>query len=202
MKNLIFFLLGVIVSISVNAQIMMNLEEVGLLSEGLLAVKKNGQWAFVDHKGAIVIDFRDDLVEVENVLNKKKYPVFHEGRCLIRREKEGLIYYGYIDPAGIIVIEPQYVNATPFKGGFAVVMNYIKEVVGKNKLLGKDVVSYRIEEFVIDADGKTMTPMLNSRNYVPDKMKSKKAPDFTSKLLGDRMIGVYTEDNNWELHSF
>ena len=69
-------------------------------------------------------------------------------------------------------------------------------------MLGKNVVSYEIEEFVIDLNGKAMTPMLHTRNYVPDKMKSGKSPDFTTIMLGARMVAVKTSEQKWEVYKF
>ena len=202
MKRLFLLLLGFMVSIPVNSQLMTGLDQVSTFNEGLAAIKKGDQWAFMDKQGAIAIDFRDDLFATNQKGVEMKAPVFQNGRALISRIEENITYYGYIDKSGKEVIKSAYVNATPFKNGFALVMGYSKEVVGQNKVLGKNVVSYEIEEFVIDLNGKVMTPMLHSRNYVPDKMKKGKSPDFTCILLGARMVGVKTAGQKWEVYKF
>lgn len=190
------------VYIPANSQIIKEIDQVSTYNEELAAIKKGDQWAFIDTEGKIVIDFRDDLVPVKSTTSEEKYPIFSNGRALISLTEDKITYYGYIDKTGKDVILAEYVNATPFKDGFALVMQYSKEVVGQNKLLGKDVVSYQIEEFVIDPQGKAMTPMLNPRNYVPDKMKSGKVPAFTTVFLGKRMIGVKMADEKWEIYKF
>jgi len=190
------------VCIPANSQIMKEIDQVSSFNEGLAAIKKGDQWAFMDMEGNIVIDFRDDLVAVEGDNNGNKYPVFHNERALISLTENNVTYYGYIDTSGKDVILAEFVNATSFKDGYALVMHYSKEVVGQNKLLGKDVVSYQIEEFVIDTNGKTMTPMLNTRNYVPEKMKSGKKPEFTTVFLGKQIVGVKTDDQKWEIYKF
>lgn len=202
MKKLTLLLLGYLMCIPASSQLMKGLDQVGSFKEGLVAIKKGDQWAFMDKQGTIVIDFRDDLVATNQKEDAIEAPVFQNGRALISRTEDDITYYGYIDKSGKEVIKTKFVNATPFKNGFALVMGYTKEVVGKNKLLDKDVVSYKIEEYVIDLNGKALTPMLNTRNCVPDKVKSNKCPDFTTVLLGGRMVGVKNAGQKWEIHRF
>ena len=49
--------------------------------------------------------------------------------------KEGK--YGYIDKTGTIVIAPQFLNATNFENGHALIIAPSKEVIGFNKLFFK-----------------------------------------------------------------
>ena len=62
MKKIFLLLLGFIIYIPVNSQLITGLDEVSPFNEGLAAVKKGDQWAFMDKQGAIALDFRDDLV--------------------------------------------------------------------------------------------------------------------------------------------
>lgn len=202
MKTLVPLLLVFMICIPANSQLIKGLDQVSYFNEGLVAIKKGDQWAFMDKQGIIAIDFRNDLVATSQNEGDIKAPVFQNGRALISRTEDGITYYGYIDKSGKEVIKTTFVNATPFKNGFAVVMGYSKEVVGKNKLLDKDVVTYEIEEYVIDLNGKALTPMLHTRNCVPDKLKSAKCPDFTAFLLGGRMVGVKTAGQKWEIYRF
>lgn len=202
MKKLFTLLLGIAVWIPTSAQLMQDVEQIGSFNEGLASIKKGDQWAFMDTKGTIVIDFRDDLVVTENKDGVPVAPEFHDGRALISRLEDDIKYYGYIDTEGKEVIKTRYVNATPFHNGFAIVMEFTKEVVGQNKLLGKDVVSYEVQEFVIDPNDKAMTPLLHPRNCVPEKMKSGKKPEMTTQFLSDRMVGVKLGDRNWEIYTF
>ena len=203
MKKICLLLLGFMVFYPAHSQFMKNLDDVGTFNEGLLAIKKGDQWGFIDKQGTIVIQFRDDLVPSKVSRDDATMaPIFQNGRALVRRTEDDITYYGYIDKSGREVIPKDYVNASSFKNKFAVVMSYTKEVVGKNKLLGKDVVNYEIEEFVIDLNGKAMTPMLNPRHYVPDKMKSGKSPNLTAFLIGERMVAVKTAEEKWEIYRF
>ena len=202
MKKLCLFLLGIMVCIPASAQLLKDLDQVSNYNEGLAAIKKDDKWAFINDKGTITINFRNDLVATNQNEYELNAPIFKNGRALISRSEEKITYFGYIDEKGEEVIKSDFVNATPFKNGFAIVMHYTKEVVGQNKLLGKDVVSYEIAEYVIDINGKALTPMLNARNFVPEKFKSGKSPGFTAKFIGERMIAVHTEENKWEVYSF
>ena len=129
-------------------------------------------------------------------------PQFNNDRAMISKVVDDITFYGFIDRSGKIVIEPKYVKATNFNNGHAIVMEYSKEVVGQNKLLGKDVVSYEVEEYVIDKNDKALTPGLDPRNCVPDKMKAGKSPEFSTKFFGERMVAVKTSEEKWEIYSF
>lgn len=202
MKTLIFFLLSFFIYTTVNSQLIQNLDQVGDYNEGLSAIKKGEQWAFMDKDANIIIDFRNDLASFKDEDDQTVSPMFHNGRALIMKTVDNVKVYGYIDTSGKEVINCEFVNATSFSNGYAIVMIYYKEVVGKNKLLGKDVVSYLTEEFVIDINGKAMTPSLNKRIFAPQKMKSGEQPELSIKFIGERIIAVETENKKWDVYSF
>lgn len=106
------------------SQITDKLDYVSPFNEGYSAVKKGNQWAFINQKGNIVIDFRDDLVLTET--NKEKYPIFVNERCLISEKKDGISYFGFIDTSGKTVVEPLYLNAANFNEEFAIVIHVYK----------------------------------------------------------------------------
>lgn len=202
MKTLILFVLSFFICTAVNSQLIQNLNQVENYSEGLSAIKKGEQWAFMDEDGNIVIDYRNDLASIKDKDGQIVPPMFHNGRALIMKTVDNVKVYGYIDTSGNEVINCEFVSATPFSNGYAIVMIYYKEVVGKNKLLGKDVVSYQTEEFVIDINGKAMTPSLNKRIFAPQKMKSGEQPEFSIKFIGERIIAVESENQKWDVYSF
>jgi len=202
MNKLYFILLGLMVWIPANAQLMDNLEKVGHFNEGVAAIMKGDQWAFMDQEGNIVIPYRDDLVTQTDENGNMVAPEFHDGRAMISRKVDGIAYYGFIDKTGKEVIPANFINASPFKNGFAIVMQFSKEVVGQNKLLGKDVVSYKVEEYVIDTDGKAMTPMLHTRNCVPEVLKKGKTPELSSVFMGGHVVAVQMADEHWEIYRF
>lgn len=177
-----------------SAQIIKDIDEVSPFHEGLSAIKKADQWAFINNKGVKVIDFRNDLVTSKTEETSKSYPVFRDERCLIRKLIDGVYHFGYIDNNGKEIITPQYLNATNFKSGYAIVIVLEKEVIGFNESLGKNVVSYTLKEYIIDTSGITVKHLDNARNYVKSKYKDNKLPSFYSKFIGPHLIAVQTTD--------
>ena len=208
MKRLLtLILISLIFSLNGYSQVIKDLEMVSPIHDGLGSVKKGGQWGFIDEKGELVINFRDDIVSspaMSGLAAKpemRDYPQFVEDRCLIQKTEEGIVYFGFIDKKGEIVIEPQYVNATNFKNGLAIVTQYIRQVVGKNELLGKDVVNYQIEELVINDSGEVVSSLMNARNFVPSKVKGS-PPEMQARFLGAGIVAVKGEDGKWAVNKF
>jgi hypothetical protein len=75
-----------------------NLDYISPFHDGLAAIKKNNEWAFINTNGEIVIDFRNDLVTTK--YKGQNYPIFVDRRCLIEQKKEGISYFGYINTSG------------------------------------------------------------------------------------------------------
>ncbi len=194
MKNIMVLVICFIISSFGYAQIVTDVDEISPFYEELSAIKKGDQWAFINNKGEKIIDFRSDLVSSRTEDNSADYPLFKEGRCLNRKLKDGVYYYGYIDKNGKQVISSQYLNATNFKNGYAIVIYLEKEVIGFNESLGKDVVSYTLKEYIIDTSGVTIKYLDNARNYVKSKYKTEDLPRFYSKFIGPHLIAVQTTD--------
>lgn len=157
------------------SQIKDKLDYISPYNEGFSAVKKGNQWAFINLKGNIVIDFRDNLVLTET--NNKKYPVFINERCLISEKKDGISYFGYIDTSGTTIIEPQFLNATNFDEEFAIAIELYKEILGKNNILDKQTVRYESTEVIINKSGIIIRKLTEpkglalSRNYINKPQK-------------------------------
>lgn len=196
MKNLVIIILCFIVHSFGYTQIIINAEEISPFYEELSAIKKGDQWAFINREGVKVIDYRGDLVYSKNKTGiiSDTYPIFNEGKCLIKKLIDGIYYYGYIDKNGIEIITPQYLNATNFKDGYAIVMDVEKEVIGFNATLGKNVVSSTLKEYVINASGEVVLSLDNARNYVKSKDKTKNPPAFYSKFIAPHLVAVKTTD--------
>jgi len=123
MKTLKFYLLllSVFIATSGNiyAQDLNNLDKIAPFNEGIAAIQKGDLWGFIDDQGKLVINFREDLY-----ISSEGYPVFNGGYCLIHKEIEGILYYGYINKKGVTIIEPQYLAATSFENGLARVIKH------------------------------------------------------------------------------
>ncbi|WP_179320323.1 WG repeat-containing protein [Winogradskyella helgolandensis] len=181
-----------------NGQTIENIDFVSPFHNGLAAIKKDGQWAFINTKGAIVIDYRTDLVVTTT--DHVNYPIFNDDRCIIEQDKNGISYFGYIDTSGSTVIEPQFLNAANFSNGKALALELIKNTVAKNEALGKNVVYYKYYEVVIDLEGKVEN-YLNPKgvNVVIDKEFLREPPIITAKRLSDHLYAFKNKNNKWTL---
>jgi len=167
-------------------------------NDDVAAVKKGSSWAFIDDNGMIVVDFRKDFV-ISNK-DKIKYPIFNDGRSLIQLKKKGITYFGYIDKSGKVAIEPQFLNATNFQEGHAIVLELVKQNVGTNELLEKPLVSYDYFEAVINTDGEIVSYLVEKPIHITlDKEYIRKPPPLTCKLLSKNLIAKQNKDRTWSV---
>ncbi|WP_298759227.1 WG repeat-containing protein [uncultured Psychroserpens sp.] len=193
----LFFLIVIVMPFSGFTQAIDNLSYISPFHDGFAAIEKDGKWAFINEKGTIVVDFRTDLVTTTNT--KGNYPIFTEKRCLIKTVKDGISYFGYIDTSGKTIVEPQYLNATNFHNGLAIVLELITETVGRNEALGKNVVYYKYYEVAIDVDGAVKTYLTKKPvNVVLDKKFLKKPPQITTKQIADELYAI-KKKNKWTI---
>ena len=130
MKRMIIPLVMVLIApILCFPQAIENIDYISPFNEDVAAIKKGNLWAFIDASGTMIIDFRDDVVVTKN--GDEDYPIFKNDRCLISHMKDGINYFGYIDKTGKTVIEPQFLNATPFENNVAVVLKLTEEVYAR-----------------------------------------------------------------------
>ena len=209
MKNLLILINFFIIYFVGYGQVLRDVDKVTPFHEDIAAVRKNGQWGFINKDGEKLIDFRDDLVSTtdehfldENGITSITYPLFKDGRCLIKKLVDGVNYYGYIDKNGKEIIKTQYLNATNFHNGYAVVIKFAKNIIGSNDVLGKQVVSYKLEEYIIDTTGKLIKYLDNARNYLPSQIINKKQPIFYSKFMAPHLIAVKKKDQKWTIYEF
>ena len=134
------FLTLLIIPILGIGQTIENIDFVSPFHDGLSAVKKGNSWAFIDQNGSIIIDFREDLVKTKT--DGGYYPLFNNGKCIIARKKDDILYYGFIDKKGNISIEPQFLNVLNFQSDKALALIVHKETIGYNDIFKKDVVNY------------------------------------------------------------
>lgn len=210
MKKLALFSIGFLIFYSGFSQIISEIDQFSPFHEELAAIRKGNSWAFIDQEGTIVIDYREDLVR-SNPKNKEpdfknaipeNYPFFTNDRCLVKKNVEGIDYYGYIDKEGNIIVDPEYVNATNFEEGYALVIKFSKRIIGKNNLLGKDVVSHQIEDYVINRKGEIVLSLMNPKNYVVNTDKAKVPPSFRSKFISPHLVACKNENQDWLIYKF
>lgn len=189
-KAIILFILIPFLGFS---QITDKLDYISPFNEGYSAVQKGDQWAFINHKGDIVINFRDDLVLTET--DNKKYPIFINKRCLISEKKDGISYFGFIDPSGKTVIKPQFLNATNFYTEFAIALKLYKEPLGENDVLKKHVVRYESTEVLINKSGVIKHCLTEPKGLILSKDYISKPPKINSKLIEKNLFSVVGKDN-------
>lgn len=197
-KAIILFVILSFIPFLGNTQSIENLDYISTFNEGLAAIEKNNQWAFVNTKGDIVVNFRDDLVTTKS--EDGNYPIFKDGRCLILKQENGISYFGYIDTTGEVVVEPQFLNASNYNNEVAIVLKLVKEELGKNEALGKTLVNYKYYEVVIDING-TIKKYLNQKGVIVvlDKKSLMNPPKITSKIISENLCAVMSNNNQWTI---
>jgi len=180
------------------AQTIENLDYISTFNDGLAAIKKGNQWAFINTEGDLVIDFRDDLVSSSN--EHSKYPIFSDGRCLIVKEKEGISYFGYIDKNGKVSVEPQFLNASNYYNNVAIAIKFAKHEVGGNNLLGQNVVNYKYFEVSIDTNGNVLDYLTTEGIHLTlDKEFLQNPPEITYKQISDKLYAALNENKTWTI---
>lgn len=195
-RNLIVKVLSILIMYfgiysMVFAQVLNEVDAIFPFHENLAAVKKGNDWAFINKDGDKVIDFRNDMVLTMSATENSFYPIFVDGKCLIKKKINDEYLFGYIDTTGTIIIEPQFLNATNFKNGYAMIIKSGVRQMGSNNVLGKKMVYTKLEEYIIDSSGKIIKFLDNSRAYIP--AKNKKAPTFKSKILAPNIVAIQTK---------
>ncbi|HCE55878.1 MAG TPA: hypothetical protein DER05_13135 [Lutibacter sp.] len=204
MRKLLIILVCFSVYTGVFAQTLSDFDEVYPFQGDFAAIKKENQWAFINKEGKKTIDFRADLVLTNrlNSLNQTiSYPVFSDGRCLIRKLMGDTYYYGFINEKGIEVIKPQFLNATNFSNGYAIVVTTTKDSIGFNVVLNKAVVSNILEEYVINTSGELVKYLYNPRKNVPANYKNG-VPIIESKFIAPNLVAVKNKNKKWDILQF
>lgn len=66
-KLLILFTLLILIPVGSFAQTIDNLDYISSFNDGVAAIKKSDQWAFINEYGDIVVNFRNDLVTTKSL---------------------------------------------------------------------------------------------------------------------------------------
>lgn len=197
MKKLIVVLVVfMMLPLTVISQDVKNIDFISPFYDGLAAIEKSGEWAFIDETGNIVVDYRSDLVL--NTFGDKSYPVFNSGRCLIMKREEGISYFGFIDKAGNTIIEPQFLNATSFNNGMAIVLQLHKNVIGNNDVLDKQMIDYCYTKNVININGEAIMYLSEKPTHVTlSKDYVGVPPKIGAKFISEKLIAIKHNDNKW-----
>lgn len=190
-----------IIPFALFSQNLTNLEFISPFHDGVAAIKKGDNWAFVNDQGELVVDFRNDFV-LSNI-NDKKYPVFNSDRCLIHKMKDGISYYGYIDKKGNEVMKPEFLNATQFINGMAIVIKLYKDVLGTNDVLDKKMIDYNYMEVAIDVNGDIIHYFSDKPVHVTlSRDFLKKPPLIKTKFIAENLIATMNKDKTWSIKKY
>ena len=205
MKNLI---LGILISIPfvLFAQEPKEFDFVANQENGFTAVKQGNNWGFIDNNGNMVVSLRNDLVSNEDPKSGKvgvegiKYPQLQEERAIIKKEKNGINYYGFINASGKMFIEPVYLNVSNFSNGKALSIKLEEERLGENQLLGKGVISYKYDVVLLDKNGEVVKYLEGPFPVAVSKKKLREAPAINAKWLGENVVSVKGPNGKWKIH--
>ena len=196
-KAIILFLTFVIIPLFTLGQSITNVDYVSPINNDVIAIKKDGKWAFINTDGNLIIDFRDDVVTTKT--KDGIYPIFCNDRCKIVAIKAGISYFGFINKVGKTIIEPQFLNATNFSNGNAIALEVIKKVIAKNTALGKDMVNYSYFKVLINTDGKVTQYLSHGVNVVLDKDFLKTVPQIHVKRITEDLYAIKNKQNLWDV---
>ena len=199
MKKLIILWVILIVNpLTVGAQNLGDVDFISPFNNGLSAIEKEGKWAFINGEGELVIDYRDDLVLTD--FGDESYPVFDSERCLIVKKDDGISYFGYIDKTGKTTIKPQYLNATNFKSGLAIILKLHKISLGQNDILGKNMIDYSYSELAINPNGETIHYLSEKPTHVTlSKDFLKGPPEIRTVFISNHLIAIKNDDKTWSI---
>ncbi len=189
----------------INKPLISGIDEVSPFHEGLAAVRKGNQWAFIDQNGILVIPFRDDVLANSAQSNTSGvsgigYPKFKEGLCIILKlTNEGIPLYGFMNSKGETVIEPQFINILPFEDKYTVGIFTRKSLRGKNEFQ-LEIYDYTFTEVIVNKAGEMVWPIQERQNIVMSK-KIFKLPELHAKLLSNDLLAVKGKDNYWKVIS-
>ncbi len=195
-KLVLLFALFIVMPLFSQEQGIKDIDFISPFNDGLSAVQKGDSWAFIDVSGEMVIDFRKDLVLT--TIGDQQYPVFNSGRCLIMTKKDGISYFGYIDKTGKTVMKPQFLNATNFNNGLAIVLKLHKTILGKNDILDKNMIDYSYTTISINPEGNTIHYLSEKPQHITlSKDYVGKPPQIRVKFISENLIAIKTENNTW-----
>ena len=179
------------------------LNEITEFKEGLAAVRKGTHWGFINEKGELVIDFRDDIV-----WNKKagpedlgilgiRYPSFENGMCPVQKREDEIPIYGFINKQGELVVDYQFLNVSTFTNGYATGVYFDKVLRGTNEFKLK-IYDFKFHDVMIDPKGK-IVEFFDRRYNIQMTKKRYKMPALRVKYLSKDLVALFVEGKGWEI---
>jgi hypothetical protein len=165
--------LGVFKSTYPNYPFMQELEqEIAMLNAQLFPFVHNGKWGFMNHEGKVMIQAKFDFVEA-----------FSQGRAAAGMND----LYGFIDPMGAWVIQPQFSDVLPFRFNLSVVFNQNKEA-GLMNLFGEWILKPAFSDIIIINDEKVWVE--NDGKFLLYDIKKNKFSETEFNEISDFVDGL------------
>ncbi|WP_190811023.1 WG repeat-containing protein [Flagellimonas sp. S3867] len=179
------------------------IDEITAYKEGLAAVRKGNQWGFINKKGELAIDFRDDLVwnkdmkPGEQEILETPYPSFENGMCPVQKMEDEIPLYGFINTNGELIVDYKFLNVSAFKDGYATGVYFDKVFRGNNEFNLK-IFEFKFHDVLIDSKGKIIE-FFDRRYNIQMTKKRYKIPALRAKFLSNDMVAIFIEGKGWEI---
>ncbi|WP_420322030.1 WG repeat-containing protein [Flagellimonas sp.] len=179
------------------------LDEITEYKEGLAAVRKGSQWGFINEKGELAIDFRDDIVWNKDAkpsdkgLHGIRYPSFNNGMCPVHQLQDEIPIYGFINKKGKLMVDYQFLNVSSFTNGYATGVYFNKVLRGTNEFKLR-IYDYKFHDVLIDSKGE-IVEFFDRRYNIQMTKKRYKMPALRVKYLSNDRVAVFVEGKGWEI---
>ncbi len=179
------------------------IDEITEYKEDFAAIRKGAQWGFINKKGELAIDFRDDIVWNKNAKQGDqgptgiRYPSFENGMCLVQKWEDEIPIYGFINTEGKLVVDYQFLNVSSFKDGYATGVYFNKVFRGNNEFNLK-IYDFKFHDVLIDSEGKIIE-FFDRRYNIQMTKKRYKMPALWAKYLSKDKVAVFVEGKGWEI---
>lgn len=207
MKKLLSAFVLLLIPLIGFSQVIKDLDLIMPYQDGYAAVRKNNQWGFINSEGELVIPFRSDLIFNEKPSGSTdlgvagmRFPQMANERTIIKAVKNQVPLYGFIDPSGKVVIEPEFLNVSQFQNGYALALKVDEERLGVNPLLGKGMLAYKYDVVLINLNGEVKQYLAGPFPVSVSKEKLRTAPPIKAKFLSENLISVQGPNKLWEVH--
>lgn len=187
-------------------QLVKDADFISPMEDGFAAFNVENEWGFMDESGKKTVSLRKDLIFNEKVtigddigVASMPYPLMINERAVVKKIKDGIPYYGFIDTNGTVVIKPEFLNVSNFKDGYAMALKLSEEVLGENKALGKRVVRYFYDLVLINNTGEITSHLCGPFPITISKNHLAKAPPIVAKDIAPNLIAVQTPAQKWEV---
>ena len=202
-RIIVVFMVVLALPVMAFSQDLKGIDEIAPFSDGLAAVRQGNQWGFINQEGALVIDFRSDLLWNKDANTSRsdikgvRYPMFKEGKCIVWKMEGDIPLYGFMDKTGVVVIEPQFLNVRSFENGYTTGVLFRKVLMGQNEIK-MSVFYYKFNDVLMDSSGK-IVEFFGERENIQMRKNRYELPSIWVNKLSDKAVAVKTKGKGWDV---